>query len=328
MSFKLPHHVKGTSTTTGTGIKTVVTASGFFGLSSQLSNGDLTWASFRQGSSDFEDGIYEFTSPDKLTLVTIYRNTNGGTPINWLAGTRDVVVGMMALPFETIFDPAAPNGIPYRTASQVFGTLVLGADSASLIAAASFAAMKALLDLEIGVDVQAWDADLDTIAGLAKTAGHVMRADGAAWLSVLLNAALVPYTTPVAPLTATDVEAALDQSGGFFAAGFSKSFTSSAQTITSAGPLTLPHGLIVKPKMVLVRLTCVTGEGGYTAGDTVEIPNGYAYLDHGQGIRTDQTNIYVRFGSSAQVYVVQHDDTGNEEALTNANWTVQFIAFA
>ena len=42
-----------------------VTATGFFGLSSQLSNGDTTWASFRQGSSDFEDGIYQFTSPDK-----------------------------------------------------------------------------------------------------------------------------------------------------------------------------------------------------------------------------------------------------------------------
>jgi len=145
MAFKLPHHVKGTSTTTGTGIKTIVVAADFFALSSQLSNGDTTWASFREGDNDFEDGIYEFTSPDKLTLVAVYRNTNGGTPINWLAGTRDVVVGMMALPLETLFDPGAPNGLVKRTAANVFGTSALGAAAEALLDDASNTVQRATL---------------------------------------------------------------------------------------------------------------------------------------------------------------------------------------
>lgn len=35
--------------------------------------------------------------------------------------------------------------------------------------------------IEIGVDVQAWDADLDTISGLSKTADNFIVADGSSW---------------------------------------------------------------------------------------------------------------------------------------------------
>lgn len=55
------------------------------------------------------------------------------------------------------------------------------ADGKSLITAANYAAMKALLDLEIGTDVQAYDADLTTIGGLTKTDGNFIVADGSAW---------------------------------------------------------------------------------------------------------------------------------------------------
>lgn len=44
------------------------------------------------------------------------------------------------------------------------------ANGRSLISAANYAAMKTLLDLEIGVDVQAYDADLTTWAGLTPSA--------------------------------------------------------------------------------------------------------------------------------------------------------------
>jgi hypothetical protein len=48
--------------------------------------------------------------------------------------------------------------------------LGLSANGSSLVTAANYAAMKALLDLEIGTDVQAYDADLTTWAGLTPSA--------------------------------------------------------------------------------------------------------------------------------------------------------------
>lgn len=57
----------------------------------------------------------------------------------------------------------------------------MSANGRSLVSAADYAAMKALLDLEIGTDVQAYDADLTTLGGLSKTDGNFIVADGAAW---------------------------------------------------------------------------------------------------------------------------------------------------
>ena len=42
---------------------------------------------------------------------------------------------------------------------------------------------KEALSLVIGTDIQAWDAELDTIAGLAETNGNVMFVAGGAWTS-------------------------------------------------------------------------------------------------------------------------------------------------
>ncbi len=49
----------------------------------------------------------------------------------------------------------------------------------SLLAAANYAAMKALLDLEIGVDVQAWSANLDEYAAVNPTAAGLALLDDA-----------------------------------------------------------------------------------------------------------------------------------------------------
>jgi hypothetical protein len=59
-----------------------------------------------------------------------------------------------------------------QTTQALMRTTGLGmsANGSSLVAAADYAAMKALLDLEIGTDVQAYDADLTTWAGLTPSA--------------------------------------------------------------------------------------------------------------------------------------------------------------
>ncbi len=45
------------------------------------------------------------------------------------------------------------------------------------------------LGLQIGANVQAWDADLDTISGLSKTANNFIVADGSSWTSQTLSQA-------------------------------------------------------------------------------------------------------------------------------------------
>lgn len=53
----------------------------------------------------------------------------------------------------------------------------------AVLDAADYAAIKALLDLEIGTDVQAYDAGLADIAGLAVTDGNIIVGNGTNWVA-------------------------------------------------------------------------------------------------------------------------------------------------
>jgi hypothetical protein len=101
-------------------------------------------------------------------------------------------------------------------------------------------------------------------------------------------------------------------------------FTSANQTITSGGLLTLAHGLGVKPNMFDVFLYCATAEANYSIGDIFcanpLIGADDAALSRGQAIYSDSTNVYIRFGSSTNVYKILNKTTGNSFDITNANW--------
>ena len=68
----------------------------------------------------------------------------------------------------------AANTYMYATGAATFTTGAITADGRSLVAAANYAAMKVLLDLEIGVDVQAYNANLTTWAGKTAPTGTVV----------------------------------------------------------------------------------------------------------------------------------------------------------
>lgn len=64
----------------------------------------------------------------------------------------------------------------------------LSANGRSLVKAANYAAMKALLGLVVGVDVQPYDADLTAISGLAPAFGNVIAWNGTTWTAVAPSA--------------------------------------------------------------------------------------------------------------------------------------------
>lgn len=102
-------------------------------------------------------------------------------------------------------------------------------------------------------------------------------------------------------------------------------FTSAEQTITSAGTLTIAHGLGVVPFHVSYLLKCTTAEFGYSIGDLVVYNHAQtsssAVDTYGLSSKIDLTNINIKFGSTATTTLATTSfTTGIAVALTNANW--------
>lgn len=109
---------------------------------------------------------------------------------------------------------------------------------------------------------------------------------------------------------------------------FTKSFESSQQTITSAGALTLAHGLGVKPKLYLAFLQCTTADLNYSVGDEVPyfLSTGQAVNNQGVSMVPDATNLNVRFGSNVSVFSIPNKTTGVTANITITSW--KFVARA
>ncbi|HUC63442.1 MAG TPA: hypothetical protein VMF53_15960 [Alphaproteobacteria bacterium] len=120
---------------------------------------------------------------------------------------------------------------------------------------------------------------------------------------------------------------------GLTSAAFTKSYTSSQQTITAGGSLTLAHGLGAQPKLIVIKLHCLTAENGYSVGDELIVPPGFVTDSNGSGrncgVVPDATNLNVRFGSSTTyTFLIGSKSTGVPAGATNTNWAAIFEAFA
>ena len=129
------------------------------------------------------------------------------------------------------------------------------------------------------------------------------------------------------------IDSLLIKDGGLPNIGVSslKTYTSSDQTITSAGVLTLAHSLGAVPAIVSCFLVCQTGEFNYTAGDIVCIGNDAitSSSPYGMSITVDATNLTIRFGVNASTFVLLDKTAGTgPSALTNANWKLRVKAWA
>lgn len=105
-------------------------------------------------------------------------------------------------PFDAFLTSIAALGTAadkmiYTTGVDTAAETGLSAFARSFLDDASEAVFKATVNLEIGVDVQAWDADLDALAALAATAGMLSRTGAGAF-------AVRTLTAPAAGITITN----------------------------------------------------------------------------------------------------------------------------
>lgn len=110
---------------------------------------------------------------------------------------------------------------------------------------------------------------------------------------------------------------------------FTEAFDSGNQTITSAGALTLAHGLSSQPKLYLAFLKNTTAEKNYSIGDELLISTHFGAAENrGVSLVPDATNINVRFASGVAVFGIQDKNTGAVSNATNANWALVVRAWA
>lgn len=104
---------------------------------------------------------------------------------------------------------------------------------------------------------------------------------------------------------------------------FKDAYTSTEQTITPAGALTLPHGLGIRPSLIQVQLVCKVANAGYAVGDHV-IANNHintaSSLSAGQSIIIDATNINIKFGSVTGVYQLISPVNGTTSTIVSDSW--------
>jgi hypothetical protein len=97
------------------------------------------------------------------------------------AGTVSGVVAGSGIDVDAT-DPAQPV-VSVEANLQEWNTVDPSPNVVSLVSAADYAAMRTLLGLAIGTNVQAYDADLATIAGLTATTDNFIVAVSSAWAS-------------------------------------------------------------------------------------------------------------------------------------------------
>ena len=112
-------------------------------------------------------------------------------------------------------------------------------------------------------------------------------------------------------------------------------FRSAGQTVAASGLLQVAHGLGLQPRRVWYYYVCVSSSGGFGAGEEVFLVDtdaaGGAGPVYGYSFYTDATNVNVRAGSGATVFVVINKTTGAATSISGgalANWNLIICADA
>lgn len=116
----------------------------------------------------------------------------------------------------------------------------------------------------------------------------------------------------------------------FIAGGSIESYTSSAQTISSAASGALTHSLSGTPYLIMIVLKCIDagGDGGYAQNDEIVYLNGGPVnVTIGVTIEVDATYINYKMGNVTNPFYVHNKSTGNSAILTSTKWEMYIKAW-
>lgn len=219
------------------------------------------------------------------------------------------------------------------------------------------ATARANLDLEVGVDVQAFNTSLTSLASNT-VEGIIVQTDddtvtartltaGSAAITVTNGSGVsgnptidvVTATTDAAGIVelATNAEAQAGvvtnravtpaNLGAMF--GFSKYYESSNQTISLGSNVTVTHGLGAIPKFATAELVCVSNDRGFTTGDRIPfltVMGSSAGVSRQIVISYNATNITISYDASAMI--LTNKSGAAATAIDPGSWKVVVRAWA
>jgi hypothetical protein len=125
MPFIIADRVRESSATVGTGSLALAGAvTGYQTFDAVLDTGDTTYyTAADQGGSNWEVGIGTFTAPSTLARTTILSSSNGGSIVNFGAGTKDVFI---SLPASRTVQSVSGGSTGLTPSTDSFGAVTLG----------------------------------------------------------------------------------------------------------------------------------------------------------------------------------------------------------
>jgi len=115
---------------------------------------------------------------------------------------------------------------------------------------------------------------------------------------------------------------------------FSKEYQSTGQTMITGGLLTLAHGLSADPKLIRLYAIATAAADGFSVGDKLDLTatvNAFPGYSGSTGLTVtfDSTNIYIRNGSSTDLWHIPSEPTaGYDTDLRRDNFDLYVEAYA
>ena len=178
MALIVKDRVRETTTTAGTGTFSLAGAVTGFDAFSVIGNSNTTYyAVAHRTANEWEVGIGTYTSSGAtLARTTILASSNSGSAQSFAAGTKDVFCTYPS--GKSVYADA--SGVVNISSVAITGGTVSGITD---LAIADGGTGSGSASAAIGSDVQAYDADLAAIAGLAKTDSNIIVGSGSAWVA-------------------------------------------------------------------------------------------------------------------------------------------------